>query len=379
MEIARLKAENYDELLNLLNEVFSIKNNRQVDFEKDLPRMWKRTDEEMGKHLGVFENGQLVAAVGIYPLPAEICGEKILFSTVGNVATKKEYEGKGYMNALMLKAMQELDNIGADASRLGGLRHRYNRFGYETAGTDFVFNFTENDMKFYNSKLEIQFKFVNKNDQAELDYIKQVFNMNELLALRSEEDFYSCLVAWQNRPYIAMLDGKYIGYVSAQENGGAIAEFGVSNEDDFIELLFAWRKKCGNDIIVRLPAYKTNLISKAQEVCSGKNINSPCHFKIINWVKVVNALMKLKSTYIAFKQGEFKLNIKDYGTLKLFCKNGEFGCVKTDEGYDLSLDNLTATRLLFGTDNPAQVLGKDNEKASLFCPLPLSWNLQDRV
>ena len=54
MELRRLKAEDYDSLLDLLNKVFSIKNQRQVDFEKDLPKMWARTDEQMGKHFGVF-------------------------------------------------------------------------------------------------------------------------------------------------------------------------------------------------------------------------------------------------------------------------------------------------------------------------------------
>ncbi len=36
--------------------------------------------------------------------------------------------------------MQELERIGADASRLGGSRHRCDRFGYEGAGT--LCNFT---------------------------------------------------------------------------------------------------------------------------------------------------------------------------------------------------------------------------------------------
>ncbi|MBQ5930028.1 MAG: GNAT family N-acetyltransferase, partial [Clostridia bacterium] len=126
MELRRLKAEDYDSLLDLLNKVFSIKNQRQVDFEKDLPKMWARTDEQMGKHFGVFEDGKLVSALGVYPLPTIIDGEEFMFSTVGNIATDKEYEGKGYMSQLIDVAMQELKDIKADVSRLGGLRKRYN-------------------------------------------------------------------------------------------------------------------------------------------------------------------------------------------------------------------------------------------------------------
>ncbi|MBQ8685052.1 MAG: GNAT family N-acetyltransferase, partial [Clostridia bacterium] len=147
MEIVRLKKENYDELIGLLNLVFTAKNKKEMDFEKDLPKMCVRDDEHMGRHFGVFEDGRLVAALGVYLLPVTVAGEKLLFSTVGNIATHPDYQGKGYMNALIERAMQELADIGADASRLGGLRHRYNRFGYENCGRMYQASFNEHNRK----------------------------------------------------------------------------------------------------------------------------------------------------------------------------------------------------------------------------------------
>ena len=64
MVIRRLKAEDYDDLLTVLNRAFN-----NPDFTKVLPRMWVRSDEYMGKHIGAFEDGKLCAVVGIYPLP----------------------------------------------------------------------------------------------------------------------------------------------------------------------------------------------------------------------------------------------------------------------------------------------------------------------
>ena len=65
IEITRLKKENYDELIALLNEVFSNHNKRESDFEKDLPKMCVRDDEHMQKHFGIFADGRLVAAIGV--------------------------------------------------------------------------------------------------------------------------------------------------------------------------------------------------------------------------------------------------------------------------------------------------------------------------
>ncbi len=54
MEIRQLNSSDYDDLLSLLNRVFEHKNNRPTDFEKDLPKMWVRDDEHMGRHYGVL-------------------------------------------------------------------------------------------------------------------------------------------------------------------------------------------------------------------------------------------------------------------------------------------------------------------------------------
>ena len=137
MEIRRLKADDYDELLSLLNGVFANKYGREMDFLSEQPRMWKRDDASMGKHIAVFEDGRMVSVVGIYPLPVFIGNEKLNFATTGNVATLPEYEGRGYFTKLFSMAMEEVKKMGIDVARLGGARQRYARFGFEPSGLCF--------------------------------------------------------------------------------------------------------------------------------------------------------------------------------------------------------------------------------------------------
>ena len=92
MEIKRLKKENYDKLISLLNLVFSKQNGCEMDFEKELPNMCVRDDAHMRKHIGLFVDGKLVSVVGVYPLPTKVLDKKINFCTVGNVATHPDYE-----------------------------------------------------------------------------------------------------------------------------------------------------------------------------------------------------------------------------------------------------------------------------------------------
>lgn len=84
MEIRKLKASDYDELLSLLNTAF-----RRDNFDRLLPKMWQRDDEYMGKHLGVFEGPKLLAAVGIYPFKVHI-GDKVLNFAIKHLPKKQD-------------------------------------------------------------------------------------------------------------------------------------------------------------------------------------------------------------------------------------------------------------------------------------------------
>ena len=137
MEVRRLKKENYDELISLLNLVFSKQNNCVMDFETELPNMCVKDDTHMRKHVGLFVDNKLVSVVGVYPLPTRVLDSEIGFCTVGNVATHPDHEGHGYMNTLLNSAMDIVKEEGYDICRLGGNRARYLRFGFELCGRNY--------------------------------------------------------------------------------------------------------------------------------------------------------------------------------------------------------------------------------------------------
>ena len=384
MEIVRLKKENYDELIGLLNLVFTQKNGKEMDFEKELPKMCVRDDDHMGRHFGIFEDEKLVAVIGVYSLPVNIAGERLLFSTVGNIATHPEYQGRGYMNALIERAMQELDDMGADASRLGGLRQRYNRFGYETCGRTYGFSMSPYNVerKLSLEASGVEFSRIKKDDIEILKIAKALQSSNALAVERSEKnayaDVYASMTAWRNIPWLAKKDGRIIGYLCASENGCSVAENYTYDTEGMKAMLGAWQKRIGGTISFRFQPYEIENVRVFSSICEGVSITSPCHFKILEWDRVIGAFMRLKASYAAMPKGTLSIHIIGYGGVRLFVNEHGVGCESYEGACDLTLEPLQATRYLFGL-LPPDCVAETNQLATAWLPLPLSWNTQNRV
>ncbi len=384
MELYRLGAEDYTELIDLLDSVFSRKNQREQHFEEDLPKMCVADDLHMNRHLGIREDGKLVAALGIYPLPTVVEGTPLLFSTVGNVATRPEYEGRGYMGILLDAAMKELERIGADGSRLGGLRPRYNRYGYESAGAVYKFTFTPSNLKHYfpGFTSELEFKLIEKDDIEALAYTWKLYSRNKITVNRLELpdylDVYKSITAWCCRGFLAVRkDGTPVGYISV-DLSDSVAEWGAESMETAREMMAQWQVKVQKAFSIPVAPYEREALAAFGKVCESVYIASPSHFKIIHWDKVVDAFLRLKASYADLPSGAWVLEIEDYGRIKLTVDGKDTGCCLTEEEPDVVLDKLTATGLLFGP-LPAETMAPVPQVVRTWLPLPLSWNLQDRV
>lgn len=378
MKVQRLGVENYDEIIHLMNIVFSRQSGTDKDFERDLPKMCVRDEAHMRKHFGIFEDGKLVACMGVYPFETVVAGQKLLFSTMGNVVTHWDYEGKGYMSAMLEAAQKELKDLNVDASRLGGLRSRYNRYGFEACGMNYNFVFTVKNRicRFPDFKGGIEFKEIARGDQDALAFAAKLYNANAIAVTRTAENAYLSMTSWRNVPYMALKNGTPIGYLSATKE--KIAEIFAVDDQAFQDMICAWQEKMDAPIYFHLQAHQYELIRVFSAVCESFSMSSPSHFFIRNWAGVVNAFMKLKAGYCPMPQGEIKIGIEGYGVIRVYVDETGAGCEKTEEAADIELDHLSATRYIFGPCAPVYT-GKAPLFAQSCFPLPLSWNGQDRV
>ena len=390
MEMRWLRAGDYDELLEMLNATFANKYGREVDFLTEQPKMWVRDDEHMGRHLGIFEDGRLVSVAGIYPLPTVIMGEKLNLMTTGNVATLPAYEGRGYFTKIFSELMKKLDEYGADAARLGGARQRYSRFGYEQCGTSYRVEYTATNRTrcFGDEDTGIEFRRVLPTDKESLSFIRDLVAKKPFYVIRGGGDLdeqYRALTTKHSLPYLALRFGEPIGYISAAasgvfvgaaEWGDVIGEVGVVNESVRVDMINAWQKKVGKDISFTLAPHEVEALSAFGGVAELVTVGVPSNFKIMNYERIANALMKLKASYADMPIGEGILGICEYGNLRFYNTGHECGCELTDRSATLTVDKLTASRLIFGYMPPSAFPGVPHELAA-FLPLPLSWNTLD--
>lgn len=155
---------------------------------------------------------------------------------------------------------------------------------------------------------------------------------------------------------------------------------GVENENEsFKNILFHWQKKVKSQMSFVLSPLDTEAVKYFSGVAAGMALVPSCHFKIINYDKVADALMKLKVVNMpGICNGEKVIGIREWGNIMLFHKNGEAFCERTNRDAEITVDTLTASRFLFGPFAPDTVLEGDEFLKSIL-PLPLGWSALDRV
>ena len=390
MEIRRLFTNDYDELLEMLNHTFSTEYGREMDFLNEQPNMWVRDDEHLGKHLAVFDGGRLASVVGIYPLPAVIDGTEVLFATTGNVATHPDFTGRGYFTELFTRIMSELDVIDADAARLGGARQRYARFGFEPCGTLHKFMINERNRKALQKEpTEIEFKAVDEDSIKELAYINGLSQKSLMYVKRSSDHGYRNvflnLCSKHARPYIAIKNGKFVGYLSAYAdnqyigrsvNGRHIAEIRAESPEIFRDMAFAWQERCGANVDVPIAPFMKKELKLFSSIAQSMTTTTPSHFKFRRFELVADALMRVKVKTVDIPEGEVAIEIADYGRICLYNRGGYAGCEKTNIVPIVTLSKSDAQRLLFGPHSPEAVCDLPWIAHTLL-PLPLTWNTND--
>lgn len=403
-KVERLTAKDYDELLHLLNTVFHKEEGNT--FDVFLPVMWERTDERMSKHLAIRENGKIVAVVGVYPLPTIIYGEEIMFSTIGNVATLPEFEGRGMMKALMSQALLEAKRMGIDVARLAGTRQRYNRYGFERAGIDYVFKLNRkniidyyggktvgNEMLYSGSQLsggkgfskKFDFVQINLNDTNLIDDVMNLEQNSPLFVERGDrEQFFKTLSAYQNGIWGAVDEnGKLVGYINASKDKMQVFENRSNNVENQYQMLVEWLLHIGErEITIHTAPWEYQLNQFLFKVSEKWSFCDTSMFNVFNWGKTLNFLLKIKSKYTYIPDGNFILKIEDYGTVEFAGAK----CFDSNKEPQITLSHLDAIRLLLGSApliTESNIFDFADERTRLYLqcvfPLPLWWCNQDRV
>ncbi|MEG0766256.1 MAG: GNAT family N-acetyltransferase [Clostridia bacterium] len=383
--VRSLTSSDYGECLQLMNEVFGEGDSQPMQMERDLPKEFESEQQFTAPHWGVVCGGQLRAVVGCYPMTLCIGSTHIACATVGNVVTHADFRNQGMMQTLMGYAMRALADQGILLSRLNGLRLRYNRYGYERAGTVSRCTLTAaNVQQRVAPRCYAPFSF-RKMELEDAQTAQALYQTRAAYILRGTPDvFLRVLHSHFMQPWVVLDAAKQIvGYLTASANGAQINECVMRTEAERLYAISAWMEQ-GALAQTQSPLYpwETEALQAFGDVCETIQDSSPSMFKVLGWAQVADAFMKLKQRYSAMVEGEIVIKIEDFGKLCFAVHGEEAACTPSRRTADVSLSHRDATRLIFGPTPPSTVRALPRNAQQLlgaWFPLPLSWFPQDNV
>ena len=352
----------------------------------------------MPHHFAIRKNGRIRAVVGSFPMAMQAGDTRLKVAGIGSVSAHPYEQGSGYMSKLMKEAVRSMREEGVHLSVLGGERKRYSHFGYERSGNALDFNVSKKSATIGLAKdaapqTALRFEKIGENDAARLAEAKRLHDRQLVHAERSPEEFYFITKTWRRELWAILGEsGRMAGYLVASPERDRVAELAVESPDLLTEAIRAWVADQEHSYVTFVvPPWNIAYAQAAGRICESVMVRGSYNILVLDWERVVDALLKVKAQTAVLAEGEASIRIRGYGTLRIAVRGGKASCermaAETDGGHaaaapDIEWDALQATRILFGPLPQPYAEGVPENLAPLlssWLPLPLHWPEQDQV
>lgn len=352
------RPEEKEDVLDFINMVFSCAHCPH-DFAALLPKCYRLDLLDPDCHYIAKEGSRIKALVGSYPVTQKVLDETLSIRTIGAVSVHPYARSKGYMKKLMAMAVEDMRKTGVDMSWLGGLRQRYQYYGYECAGQKLNFDVTRINLRHcmgadYQPVCTLH--PVKAGDPV-IGKIKALYEQSPLHAERPEETYYEVLTTWQQQVLEVRRDGEFAGYVLLSKDGSSVAELKLVEEtrENLWDLLAAIIKRPGGPNHLNVPAFsfEHQRIRDLLALCEGCSVHTVENLQVFSFERVIRAFMKLKASVEELPDGALTMELAGE-KLAVECEDGQVTvtALEPDEECELKLDHHQAVSLLFGITAP---------------------------
>lgn len=325
-----------------------------------LPKLYGPGARVGGNHLIAEEDGEILGVVLAEPMEYRVFGERLKIASVGTVSVAGQARGRGIMRLLMDETVRRLREEGFDFAFLGGQRQRYAYWGFQGCGTQMGFSWNQANLK-HGSELPQEERIelvpmgvpvaechtsdgaavesrtvdsaavesrtvegastdsLSKNTLREADprLTEAAWRMwagEEVGVRRDRERFFDILCSWQGKPYACMRQGRFAGYVvlgpSEDQGYARILEMVLEDGVSVPALLHALSGSLGITRGSVKPGYiKQGQMRELEEFCEGESLGCSQRFLILDWSRVLRAMMTMKQHARPLEDGEIILGI----------------------------------------------------------------------
>lgn len=337
-------------LVDFANYVFS-QAHRPHDFKRLLPKVYGDhvCTTEIATHYIARQDGSLRAMAAMLPLRMHVLSDVLRLGFVGTVCVHPYARGEGHMKRLMGDLLNNARTQDFDLLVLGGQRQRYGYFGFQPGGTALRYTVTATNLRHAARDAgasEVDLSPLESEDASALAFVQSLCQAQPLFVERPKERLADILRSWESDCLLIRRGGQMIGYVC-----GAVQELGLTDESALPLVLKALLAKKGlSEVTLSVAPFEAQRIRALRLLCERASLETVEMINVLNWPRVLSALLALKASFMRLEDGCAALSI-DGETLVLRVKDGVPSVSREAATPELSLSHAAATQLLFGPES----------------------------
>ena len=361
-----------EDYIDFINYVFGMNGSPSSSFSTLLPKLY-RDGRESDKNTYFALNGdRIVGAVLAHPITFRVNGTPLTVRGIGSVSTHPRHRGEGFMKDLMKTAIDDMIKDDIDLSVLGGRRHRYAHFGFEKCDGMMYFSVNNTTVGYVKPSREgITMREVKADDAALLDLLYETMQQQPYYAERPRNDLHDILCSWRSRPYAFFQGETLVGWAVHYSSKRQLSEF-CSLNPALTKAMVAVATDNLGSLSIAIPAYDHILAGEVDVLSEDVHMVSNECFLVLNWKKVLSALLAFLNDKQPLVDGTLVVTIKgtkETVNLKLCVKDGKTSVNVTDDTPEITLSQTEAEAFFFR--NYSALRAKINREAASWLPLPL--------
>jgi predicted acetyltransferase len=380
-KIVQLTIDDYEEIIEFINMVFAIQG--PVNFPEILPKLYQPTDEHMRCNWAIKRNGEIRAAIGLFPMALHLGDSTLNARGIGGVSVHPDDRGKGDMQKLVRHCIHLMREEDVQLSWLSGHRQRYGYFGYEIGGIKYTFSVQADNVRHaLGERSPVRFESLQRGDKERLSKIANWHERQILRVERPQAQLYEILSGWSNEPFSALnSNDEFIGYVVSGMEGNSVKELAGENTDASLDIISAWTKKQGALVTIETPPFVSSLTTALSRLCESFCTVETGNWRVFNWPAVLTAALKAKNQMTPMANGSIRIAIENHDCYELVVDGESAVCRPTFATPDIYCDEKTATALFFHSYPIDLTLSSIPKNSVLrqWLPLPLTISKQDEV
>lgn len=362
--IRRGTPADYEEIIDLADLAFCIR------FRDVVPSLYDGHPETAQEHYLLYEEDRLCALLISHPVLLSV-GDHVLHTRcIGTVSVHPRARKRGYMRALMNRAIADARAEGADLMFLGGQRQRYGHFGFEETGIYYEYRIGPGEVQRLSRDQSVHIV------PLEGDLIRQAQALYEAQPIHAERtDFLSNLHNEGGRPAAFLRKDRFIGYFT--QGNDRVREFYSCTASDTVDAALCAVEAAGRTLHFLLPPDQRAAAAALSAVSASSCVHTGAMYLVLRPIETAGALLALRAREEGLRDGRLVCESQESALrFALEVRHGEVHVCETSDAADLSLPARELTRALFSPDG---LLLAGRSPMRDWLPLPLCVPMQDEV